>query len=273
MGRVACCDQVGLKKGPWTPDEDAKLVAYIQRRGHGSWRALPKRAGMSSKIFSHQWICTSKYSAVQGFSSCGDRCPGRVWANSIGWMPNVVSHVDISWVVPWDSTEGTVCSMDSSKVIGDLSKVLNFELDFLNLNWLLWNWRSDVLVCRWRSWCDKHVRIHLDLVLQSEIDRVCLFKARFEWEHDHWGWPNSQHSRELVGLKSSWYMLAFSASRALRSISFHSPNEHCWSMLWFLFLPFFLFLDGSEMCGHVLVMLKVHSSHGFNQITKVFPRN
>lgn len=48
MGRVACCDQVGLKKGPWTPDEDAKLVAYIQRRGHGSWRALPKRAGMSS---------------------------------------------------------------------------------------------------------------------------------------------------------------------------------------------------------------------------------
>lgn len=122
---------------------------------------------------------------------------------------------------------------------------------------------SDILVCRWRSWCDKHVRIHLELVLQSEIDRVCLFKARFEWEHDHWGWPNSQHSRELVGLKSSWYMLAFSASRALRSISFHSPNEHCWSMLWFLFLPFFLFLDGSEMCGHVLVMLKVHSSHGF----------
>ena len=48
MGRVACCEQVGLKKGPWTPDEDAKLVAYIQRRGHGSWRALPKRAGMSS---------------------------------------------------------------------------------------------------------------------------------------------------------------------------------------------------------------------------------
>ncbi|BBM97915.1 transcription factor MYB, plant [Marchantia polymorpha subsp. ruderalis] len=46
MGRAPCCDKQGLKKGPWTPDEDQKLVAYIQRHGHGSWRALPKHAGL-----------------------------------------------------------------------------------------------------------------------------------------------------------------------------------------------------------------------------------
>lgn len=46
MGRAPCCDKLGLKKGPWTPDEDQKLVAYIQRSGHGSWRALPKQAGL-----------------------------------------------------------------------------------------------------------------------------------------------------------------------------------------------------------------------------------
>lgn len=34
-----------LKKGPWTPDEDQKLVAYIQKHGHGSWRSLPLHAG------------------------------------------------------------------------------------------------------------------------------------------------------------------------------------------------------------------------------------
>jgi hypothetical protein len=46
MGRAPCCDdKMGLKKGPWTPDEDQKLVAYIQQHGHGSWRALPKNAG------------------------------------------------------------------------------------------------------------------------------------------------------------------------------------------------------------------------------------
>ncbi|KAJ7552685.1 hypothetical protein O6H91_06G064600 [Diphasiastrum complanatum] len=46
MGRAPCCDKLGLKKGPWTPEEDQKLIAYIQRHGHGSWRALPKNAGL-----------------------------------------------------------------------------------------------------------------------------------------------------------------------------------------------------------------------------------
>ncbi|KAL9461955.1 hypothetical protein AB3S75_000027 [Citrus x aurantiifolia] len=47
MGRSPCCDESGLKKGPWTPDEDQKLVKYIQKHGHGSWRALPKLAGLN----------------------------------------------------------------------------------------------------------------------------------------------------------------------------------------------------------------------------------
>ncbi|KAJ8453197.1 hypothetical protein Cgig2_008081 [Carnegiea gigantea] len=47
MGRSPCCDETGLKKGPWTPEEDQKLVNYIQKHGHGSWRALPKLAGLN----------------------------------------------------------------------------------------------------------------------------------------------------------------------------------------------------------------------------------
>jgi len=46
MGRAPCCEKVGLKKGPWTPEEDQKLVTYIQEHGHGSWRALPQKAGL-----------------------------------------------------------------------------------------------------------------------------------------------------------------------------------------------------------------------------------
>nr|XP_029116897.1 transcription factor MYB63-like [Elaeis guineensis] len=45
-GRKPCCENVGLKKGPWTPAEDAKLIAYIQKHGHENWRALPKQAGL-----------------------------------------------------------------------------------------------------------------------------------------------------------------------------------------------------------------------------------
>ncbi|KAJ0983640.1 hypothetical protein J5N97_011938 [Dioscorea zingiberensis] len=47
MGRAPCCDKNGLKKGPWTPEEDQKLIDYIQKHGHGSWRTLPKNAGLA----------------------------------------------------------------------------------------------------------------------------------------------------------------------------------------------------------------------------------
>ncbi|THU65438.1 hypothetical protein C4D60_Mb05t03620 [Musa balbisiana] len=46
MVRAPCCG-IGVKKGPWSPEEDEALVGYIQRCGHGNWRALPKQAGLS----------------------------------------------------------------------------------------------------------------------------------------------------------------------------------------------------------------------------------
>ncbi|XP_042439140.1 transcription factor MYB10-like isoform X2 [Zingiber officinale] len=45
-GRAPCCAKVGLNKGSWTPEEDVRLIAYIQKHGHGNWRALPKHAGL-----------------------------------------------------------------------------------------------------------------------------------------------------------------------------------------------------------------------------------
>ncbi|XP_061340583.1 transcription factor MYB53-like [Gastrolobium bilobum] len=47
MGRTPLSDESGLKKGPWTPEEDSILMNYIQKHGHGSWRALPKLAGLN----------------------------------------------------------------------------------------------------------------------------------------------------------------------------------------------------------------------------------
>jgi len=44
-GRAPCCAKVGLNKGSWTPEEDMRLIAYIQKYGHANWRALPKQAG------------------------------------------------------------------------------------------------------------------------------------------------------------------------------------------------------------------------------------
>ncbi|ESW11886.1 hypothetical protein PHAVU_008G067300 [Phaseolus vulgaris] len=47
MGRTPCCDKKGLKKGPWTAEEDEILASYIKKNGgHGSWRSLPRMAGL-----------------------------------------------------------------------------------------------------------------------------------------------------------------------------------------------------------------------------------
>ncbi|XP_020977396.1 myb-related protein 308 [Arachis ipaensis] len=47
MGRKPCCEKKGLKKGPWTAEEDEILSNYIKNNGgHGSWRSLPKITGL-----------------------------------------------------------------------------------------------------------------------------------------------------------------------------------------------------------------------------------
>ncbi|GKC13374.1 transcription factor MYB12-like protein, partial [Tanacetum coccineum] len=46
MGRAPCCEKIGLKRGRWTVEEDKILLDYIQAHGEGSWRSLPKNAGL-----------------------------------------------------------------------------------------------------------------------------------------------------------------------------------------------------------------------------------
>lgn len=51
MGRPPCCDKIGVKKGPWTPEEDIILVSYIQEHGPGNWRAVPTSTGLIFLLF------------------------------------------------------------------------------------------------------------------------------------------------------------------------------------------------------------------------------
>nr|CAB3488116.1 unnamed protein product [Digitaria exilis] len=78
-GRAPCCAKVGLNKGSWTPEEDMRLVAYIQKYGHANWRALPKQAGThasqparpGASSVSSIGLCSSRWSKI---ASC---LPGR----------------------------------------------------------------------------------------------------------------------------------------------------------------------------------------------------
>ncbi|KAL8267812.1 hypothetical protein R6Q59_001610 [Mikania micrantha] len=46
MVRAPCCEKMGLKKGPWSHEEDRVLIEYVTKHGHPNWRALPKLAGL-----------------------------------------------------------------------------------------------------------------------------------------------------------------------------------------------------------------------------------
>lgn len=90
MGRPPCCDENGLKKGPWTSEEDQKLVKYIQKHGHGSWRALPKLSGIYGSMTLQSHLCLSFSLSLSqsestlcfftGLNRCGKSCRLR-WTN------------------------------------------------------------------------------------------------------------------------------------------------------------------------------------------------
>ncbi|XP_076892386.1 uncharacterized protein LOC143544118 [Bidens hawaiensis] len=85
MGRAPCCDKANVKKGPWSPEEDAKLKDYIQSHGTGgNWIALPQKAGLRR---------------------CGKSCRLR-WLNYL--RPNI-KHGEFS-----DDEDKVICALFAS---------------------------------------------------------------------------------------------------------------------------------------------------------------
>ncbi|KAG6500505.1 transcription factor MYB86-like [Zingiber officinale] len=58
MGGPSWCHKEKLRKGLWSPEEDAKLIDYITRHGHGCWSSVPKLAGLQrcGKSCRLRWI-------------------------------------------------------------------------------------------------------------------------------------------------------------------------------------------------------------------------
>ncbi|XP_057955025.1 transcription factor RAX2-like [Malania oleifera] len=85
MGRAPCCDKANVKKGPWSPEEDAKLKEYIEKNGTGgNWIALPQKAGLKR---------------------CGKSCRLR-WLNYL--RPNI-KHGEFS-----DEEDRIICTLFAS---------------------------------------------------------------------------------------------------------------------------------------------------------------
>ncbi|VFQ81513.1 unnamed protein product [Cuscuta campestris] len=85
LPRAPCCDKASVKKGPWSPEEDAKLKDFIHKYGTGgNWIALPHKAGLKR---------------------CGKSCRLR-WLNYL--RPNI-KHGEFS-----DEEDRIICTLFAS---------------------------------------------------------------------------------------------------------------------------------------------------------------
>ncbi|KAG6537429.1 hypothetical protein ZIOFF_002523 [Zingiber officinale] len=91
MGRAPCCDKANVKKGPWSPEEDAKLISYIHQHGTGgNWIALPhkiglKRCGKSCRL---RWLNYLRPDIKHGaFSDEEDRVILSLWSIIASQLP------------------------------------------------------------------------------------------------------------------------------------------------------------------------------------------
>lgn len=74
MRRKPCCEKEGMKRGPWTPEEDEALVQYINKNGPGSWRALPKLAGELIRSSLKILLLWPKRFCTKNLFACGFVC-------------------------------------------------------------------------------------------------------------------------------------------------------------------------------------------------------
>ncbi|XP_015967227.2 transcription factor MYB35-like [Arachis duranensis] len=46
MVRSQGYDKISVKRGVWSPEEDAKIVAFVSKHGPSNWTSVPKKAGL-----------------------------------------------------------------------------------------------------------------------------------------------------------------------------------------------------------------------------------
>ncbi|KAL0789107.1 hypothetical protein Bca101_005353 [Brassica carinata] len=110
MGRSPLsADETGLKKGPWLPEEDGKLISYIHKHGHSSWSALPKLAGRTDNEIKNFWNTHLKKKLIQmGFDPMTHRPRTDDIFSSLSQLmslSNLRGLVDLQQQVPFEDQQ------------------------------------------------------------------------------------------------------------------------------------------------------------------------
>ncbi|KAL5079022.1 hypothetical protein RYX36_007443 [Vicia faba] len=133
-GRAPCCDKTQVKRGPWSPAEDLKLIAFVQKFGHENWRSLPKQAGLQrcGKSCRLRWINYLRPDLKRGNFTVDEeetiiklhKAMGNKWSKIASYLPGRTdneiknvwnTHLKKKLVIKSsDSTSGDESKLESS---------------------------------------------------------------------------------------------------------------------------------------------------------------
>ncbi|XP_049381736.1 transcription factor RAX3-like [Solanum stenotomum] len=166
MGRAPCCDKANVKRGPWSPEEDSKLKAYIEQHGTGgNWITLPQKVGLKR---------------------CGKSCRLR-WLNYL--RPNI-KHGEFT-----DEEDNIICTLYMS--IGSRWSIIAAQLPGRTDNDIknYWNTRlkKKLLLCN-KQRKDHRPRTgsyinHNKLEMMKEHEN---FLATHQTINNTYSWPSEQ---------------------------------------------------------------------------------
>ncbi|KAK3024158.1 hypothetical protein RJ639_042842, partial [Escallonia herrerae] len=142
MGRAPCCDKTKVKRGPWSPEEDATLKNYLEKHGTGgNWIALPQKAGLKR---------------------CGKSCRLR-WLNYL--------RPDINHGAFTEEEDNKICTlyteMGSRQV--NLSRAAKQPLANVFLIFFLLNLRWSVIASQLPGRTDNDVKNHWNTKLKKKL--------------------------------------------------------------------------------------------------------
>ena len=118
MGRQPCCEKVGLKKGPWTAEEDKKLINFILSKEGQAVVTDNKYIAVDDNAAAFTSDGSSGQIAVGGSSSVSPVMEKLIEAYK-AVNPNASIDLQTS-----DSTSGMTGTMDGTFAIGMASREL-----------------------------------------------------------------------------------------------------------------------------------------------------
>nr|AFK39483.1 unknown [Lotus japonicus] len=213
MGRAPCCDKANVKRGPWSPEEDAKLKAYIDHHGTGgNWIALPQKIGLKR---------------------CGKSCRLR-WLNYL--RPNI-KHGGFS-----EEEDNIICNLYVS--IGSRWSIIAAQLPGRTDNDIknYWNTRlKKKLLGKQRKEQQAQARrvSTMKQEIKRETDQNLMVASGVNTTHAAFYWP-AEYSIPMPVANASIQTMIFTtkhpselANQQTRGVRFsydhhsHTPMHHC----------------------------------------------